>query len=306
MVSAASQTLVVSPGRRPRTVVHDGAVLEVPDRWELLGPGDAGLTRRVKGGGPTWTEKETKGRRTFSLGVWAPADRIEAARAAIEAERETPEYRRKLAADRARRERAHQDYAVEFELEVRTFLDFAPRYRAIEGRIAAAVAAHATPVGSGTVARTKRIGVAERAEAAVIAWLRHQTTAYDRMRIERVKGRRREVRRELARESRRLLTRYRRGEAPAPGCPLWAAMGESERVVAPVAGDASGERDARDPNNTKDAPVDGPRPRAPLREAEAEAVPAAVEPNAVAAEAEARDAKQRELYEQVRARLMRR
>jgi len=46
-------------------------------------------------------------------------------------------------------------------------------------RLARAVADHATPVGSGTVARTKRIPVEERAEAAVIAWMRHQTTGYD-------------------------------------------------------------------------------------------------------------------------------
>jgi hypothetical protein len=47
---------------------------------------------------------------------------------------------------------------------------------------------HATPVGSGTVARTKRIPVEQRAEAAVIAWMRHQTTGYDGMVIPRIKG----------------------------------------------------------------------------------------------------------------------
>jgi len=40
---------------------------------------------------------------------------------------------------------------------------------------------HATPVGSGTVARTKRIPVEQRAEAAVIARMRHQTTGHDSM-----------------------------------------------------------------------------------------------------------------------------
>ena len=68
-----------------------------------------------------------------------------------------------------------------------------------------AVADHATPVGSGTVARTKRIPVERRAEAAVIAWMRHQTTAYDSMPIPRVKGKRREVRRLLAQRSKELL-----------------------------------------------------------------------------------------------------
>jgi Fe-S cluster biosynthesis and repair protein YggX len=45
------------------------------------------------------------------------------------------------------------------------------------------VTAHATPVGSGTVARTERIPLEQRAESAVIAWMRHQTTAYDSMKI---------------------------------------------------------------------------------------------------------------------------
>jgi hypothetical protein len=48
------------------------------------------------------------------------------------------------------------------------------------------------------VARTKRISVEQRAEAAVIGWMRHQTTGYDCMVIPRVKGKRLEVRRMLA------------------------------------------------------------------------------------------------------------
>ena len=94
---------------------------------------------------------------------------------------------------------------------VRGFLSFDGRYRDIEEKIAAAVTAHATPVGSGTVARTERIPIEQRAESAVIAWLRHQTTAYDTMTIPRVKGKRREVRRMLAAHSRRLLDAYRTG-----------------------------------------------------------------------------------------------
>jgi hypothetical protein len=92
-------------------------------------------------------------------------------------------------------------------------------------RLAQAVTAHATPVGSGTVARTKRIPVQGRAEAVVIAWLRHQTTAYDDMKIARVKGKRREVRRLLAEQSRQLLDVYRRGDhVDAAQCPLQKAL----------------------------------------------------------------------------------
>jgi hypothetical protein len=89
------------------------------------------------------------------------------------------------------------------------------------------VAEHATPVGSGTVARTRRVPLGRRAEAAVIAWLRHQTTVYDAMTIPRVKGQRREVRRLLAAQSRSLLDAYRMGKGvDAATCPLQRALVE--------------------------------------------------------------------------------
>jgi ribose/xylose/arabinose/galactoside ABC-type transport system permease subunit len=94
----------------------------------------------------------------------------------------------------------------------------------IAKRLAQWVADHATPVGSGTVARTKRIPVEQRAEAAVIAWMRHQTTGYDSMVIPRVKGKRREVRRMLAQRSKELLARYRKGETIDANCPLALAL----------------------------------------------------------------------------------
>lgn len=56
-----------------------------------------------------------------------------------------------------------------------------------------------------------------RAEAATIAWMRHQTTAYDDMTIPREKGKRREVRRMLAKRSKHLLQQYRQaGSAMTP------------------------------------------------------------------------------------------
>jgi len=87
------------------------------------------------------------------------------------------------------------------------------------------VTAHATPVGSGTVARTSRIPVARRAEAAVIAWMRHQTTAYDVMSIARIKGKRREIRGQLAAQSVSLMQAYRQGWDIAESCPLKKALG---------------------------------------------------------------------------------
>ena len=210
------RSLEVVPGPEPRTVrTVGGEVLKVPADWTLLPPGDAGLTRRVKAAGPTWTLKEKRGRKVFSLGLWAPAATIASHRSALAVERADPAYTRKLEGARRRRAVAEEVYAESFEEAVLTFLGFAPRHRDLARRLAAAIAAHATPVGSGTVARTKRIPVERRAEAATIAWLRHQTTAYDSMAIPRVKGMRREVRKLLAQRSRELLAVYRRGEAVA-------------------------------------------------------------------------------------------
>jgi hypothetical protein len=168
---------------------------------------------------------EKKGRKTFSQGLWAPAGNIAAARAALAAERETEAYARRRAGDQARRERAQETYVQSFEQEVMTFLDFAPRYADLGRELAARVTRHATPVGSGTVARTERIPIEERAEAAVIAWMRHQTSAYDSLAIPRVKGMRREVRRELAETARALLNLHRRDVPHAgEGCPLCGAL----------------------------------------------------------------------------------
>jgi len=200
-------------------------VLTVPDDWSLLPPGDAALSRRIKQDGPTWTVIEKVGNKRFSRGIWAPTARIEALRAEREIERQDPAYQKKLAAGRARRAEEQAEYVEDFLAEVRRFLAFHPRYEPEERVMAEAIAAHATPVGSGTVARTERIPIEERAEAATIAWMRHQTTGYDHMTIARVKGERREVRRELARQSVSLLERYRSGMDIDPvHCPLQRAL----------------------------------------------------------------------------------
>src|SRR5207249_3490626 len=123
-----------------------------------------------------------------------------------------------------RRDKAQAEYVEDFMGAVVTFLGFHTDYADLADRLACAVTDHATPVGSGTVARTKRIPVEQRAEAAVIAWMRHQTTGYDGMVILRVKGKRREVRRMLAQRSKELLARYRRGEPGGEECPLKRAL----------------------------------------------------------------------------------
>jgi hypothetical protein len=166
-----------------------------------------------------------RGNKTFSRGLWAPAVNIAAAQAVLEQERSTPEYAKRRQADLRRRDREQQEYVGEFAMAVLQFLNFAPAYSGLALKMAEAVAAHATPVGSGTVARTERIPVEERAEAAVVAWMRHQTTAYDQLKIARVKGLRREVRRELAEISGEVLDRHRSESVHvADECPLCRTM----------------------------------------------------------------------------------
>lgn len=214
------------PAPLPRHVINERSALErVPDDWALLRPGDAALSRRIKQDGPTITVIEVKGRKRFSRGIWAPAARIEALRAALAVERQDPAYQRRLDAGRTRRAEAQERYVGDFRGAVLQFLAFHGKHEHTARTLAGLIAAHATPVGSGTVARTERIPLEERAEAATIAWLRHQTTGYDGMVIPRVRGRRREVRRRLAQRSVQLLEKYRSGAPFDPRqCPLQRAL----------------------------------------------------------------------------------
>lgn len=199
----------------------EGEPMKIPADWVRLPPGDAVLSRRVKMEGPSWTVVEFKRRKKFSHGILAPAERIDRLKAEREAEKKDPSYLKKLDAGRSRRAKAEKAYAEEFEQAVFHFLDFHDDHLELGNKMARAVAAHAVPVGSGTVARTQRIPIEQRAESAVIAWMRHQTTAYDHMTIPREKGARREVRRMLAQESRRLLGNYRSaGQQGSQDCPL--------------------------------------------------------------------------------------
>lgn len=213
------------PGPTPTTVrTRSGKVLDVPEGWILLPPGDAGLTRRVKAAGEFWLVEEQVKNRMYSRGIWAPRNTIDRIQQELATERATPTYSKRREADAKRREAKQAEYVEDFEAAVVAFLGFHQRHQDIATKLAHGVAKHATPVGSGTVARTQRIPIARRAEAAVIAWLRHQTTGYDNMQILRVKGERREVRRMLAQRSRELLEAYRRGKPVLDSCPLALAI----------------------------------------------------------------------------------
>ena len=216
---------IFRPGPRPNSVINEyDIIIAVPVGWSLLSPGDAGLTRRVKAAGDYWVVQEKKGRRIFSKGIWAAAATIEKTRLELEAERSSESYSKRKESAAKRRDKVQLEYVEDFTGAVVAFLAFHPNHSDLANKLAKVVADHATPVGSGTVARTKRIPVERRAEAAVIAWMRHQTTAYDSMSIARIKGERREVRRMLAQRSKSLLARYRKEESSSEPCLLKEAL----------------------------------------------------------------------------------
>lgn len=223
------QNRIVGPGRTERSILTDaGEQLAVPEDWVLLPPGDGPLTKIVKAKGPTWLVQVKYKKRFISKGIWAKEEHILAAKEELEQKRSAPGYAQKRRQDLARREKKQQVYAGDFYTAVVDFLSFHPRYATLAARLARAVTELATPVGSGTVARTERIPLEDRARSAVIAWMRHQTTGYDHMAIARVKGERRQVRRDLASQSIGLLQGYRAGTDIPVSCPLRKALMEKE------------------------------------------------------------------------------
>lgn len=214
-----------SPGPSKNTVMDASKkIRKAPRNWILLPPGDAALTRRTKAAGDHWVVNEKKGRRNYSKGVWAPKNTVEQIRKDLAAERSTEGFskRKKLAAQR--RIKAQAEYVEDFNGAVLAFLNFHPNHTHLAQQMATTVTQHATPVGSGTVARTKKIPIERRAEAAVIAWMRHQTTGYDSMVVQQVKGKRRELRRKLAQRSKKLLSQYRASDSVSLDCPLQTAL----------------------------------------------------------------------------------
>lgn len=215
---------IVQPGSKGELLGERREVLVLPQGWAFLPAGDAGITRKVTAKGQYWRVEVKKGRRTISLGIWAPSITITQAQAEVQAVRLTDGYQKKRLSELNRRDKRQELYDAEFCQAVESYLHFHDSYKAIERKLAKAVTDHAIPVGSGTVARTQMIPLADRAAHAVIAWMRHQTTAYDNLKIARIKGERRAVRREMAQQSVALLASYRDGRNLPVDCPLQNAM----------------------------------------------------------------------------------
>lgn len=216
---------IVLPGKTKDSLfTESGEALIPPEDWAFLPAGDAAITKRVKAKGKVWVVQVRKGRRMISKGIWANGADILNSQEEIQARRSTPEYAKQRERDLARQKARQAAYVSEFFAEVIGFLDFHPRYQKEARLLGEKITAHATPVNSGTVARTRRIPISQRAGAAVIAWMRHKTTAYDSMPIPRVKGKRREVRKALALNSMEILHAYRQGGEIVENCPLKKAL----------------------------------------------------------------------------------
>lgn len=218
------QSRIVTLAANGRLLDENGHPVTPPEGWAFLPAGDAGVTRKVSSAGVFWRVQVKMGRRIISKGLWAPKDTIELAVLQMQSTRQTELYQKKVEAAKRRREKIQTEYVDDFCNQVERFLNFHPIYKDMGAKMAKLVSLHATPVGSGTVARTATISIEERASRAVIAWMRHQTTAYDQMPIARVKGERRRVRRMLAQRSVELLESYRKGEPIKIDCPLYAAL----------------------------------------------------------------------------------
>ncbi len=216
---------IVLPGQTKGSLFSEsGEELMPPEDWAFLPAGDAAITKSVKAKVSVWVVQVRKGRRMISKGIWANGADILNSRQEILARRLTPEYAKQRKRDLARQKAKQATYVNEFLAEVIGFLDFHPRYQKEARILGEKITAHAIPVSSGTVARTRRIPLAQRAGAAAIAWMRHQTTVYDSMPIPRIKGKRREVRRGLAIKSMEILKAYRQGREIVETCPLKKAL----------------------------------------------------------------------------------
>lgn len=211
---------IVSPSKTGSVLDKNGKHLNIPEGWAFLPAGDPGITRKVTAAGKYWRVQIRKGRRDISLGVWAPLQAIETATIETNTIRSSESYKRSLEYSKLRRNKKQEEYSNEFYGAVREYLSFADCYKEYESKMARVVTEHAIPIGSGTVARTSMIPMEERAAKAVVAWMRHNTTGYDIMRIPLIKGKRREVRRILAEISMELLSHYRNGDKISISCPL--------------------------------------------------------------------------------------
>jgi hypothetical protein len=115
---------IVNSGPHGGLTGEKGEVLVPPSTWTFLPSGDAAITRRVTSYGYYWRLEVKKGRRTISLGVWAPAATIIKAQEEVKAVRLTEEYKKKRISELNRREKKQELYDAEFCNAVESYLNF--------------------------------------------------------------------------------------------------------------------------------------------------------------------------------------
>jgi len=151
--------------------------MPLPEGCGFLPPGDAFVTRQVKAAGPHWVLCKRRKGYTAVLGVLAPKEAI--ARAETVAAETSTERTAERKRARKARERREQVYREEFHRAAVRFLDFVPEHQALAEEIPRGAAGMATQVGSGRVGRTRLLGLEERVERAVRAFIRHHRTSYE-------------------------------------------------------------------------------------------------------------------------------
>lgn len=159
--------------------------LTIPGDWQFLPSGDAFVTRTVKAAGVYWLAWRPRGRNRphrRKLGLWAPQEAIEQARAAAERTANRRAHGRERGA--RQRARAEDRYRAELAEAIVDFLAFTPSHHELAVEIADGAARQAASVGSGRVGRTRTLSLQERASLAARAWIRHRYTDYeDRLNI---------------------------------------------------------------------------------------------------------------------------
>jgi len=147
--------------------------------WSSWLPGKPFVTRQVKAAGAYWTSWEPRSRNRphrRRLGLWAPTQAVTAARQAAAETAEARSVRRRSGA--RQRERREDRFREELRSAIIRYLDFAAEHAHVMAQIADEASGRAAEVGSGRIGRAGALTLAEKAELAARAHIRHRFTDY--------------------------------------------------------------------------------------------------------------------------------
>ncbi len=163
------------PGPTPNSVrTTANEVLAVPLGVGAARAGDALDAARQSGGRAFGLSKKRRAAGS-SPRCLAPVAVIERLRTELASETRHWQFAKRQASAAARRETAHAEYVEDFTDAVRTCLAFHPRHAELAERLASrGRRARDTSGQRAPLPGRKRIPIEQRAEAALIAWLRHQ------------------------------------------------------------------------------------------------------------------------------------